>query len=63
MENIGQQFKNLIDPSTALGAFLISIFASFVGGFFTSNKMKKKNIQKARDVDGDMIQDSTVDRR
>lgn len=56
-----QQFSNLIDPSTALGAFVISILASFVGGFFTGKKVT--NIQKAKIVIGDMNQNSTTLKR
>ena len=42
-----EQFKNLFDPSTALGAFLISfvagIAASFFGGYKLGKYVKKNN--------------------
>jgi hypothetical protein len=55
-----EQFSNLINPSTGLGAFLISLLATFVGGFFVG---KATNIQKGKNVGGDMIQNSKVDKR
>lgn len=61
MDNLFQQFSNLIDPSTALGAFLISILASFLSGFFTSKKIT--NIQKSKTVIGDMNQNSKIYKR
>lgn len=62
--NLIQQFKNLFDPSTALGAFLISFFAGVLGslvvGFFSGRKYQE-SIQKENNVDvieaGDIIQD------
>ena len=52
--NLAQQFQNLFDPSTALGAFLISfasgIVVSFLGGFFGGFKYQKK-INKENSVD------------
>jgi hypothetical protein len=61
MDNLFQQFGNLIDPSTTLGAFVISIFASFIGGFFTGKKVK--NIQKSHEVHGDMYQNPKIYKR
>lgn len=58
METIIEQFKNILDPSNALGAFLISVIASLIVGFFTGKNAN--NIQKAFFVKGDMIQDSHV---
>ncbi len=57
------EFGKLFDPSTTLGAFLISLLASYFVGFFTTkavNKFKKKNIQKSNIVYGDMNQDSFI---
>lgn len=51
--NIVEQFNSIIDPSTTLGAFLISPIASVVVGFFTG--MKITNIQRGKNVKGDMI--------
>lgn len=56
--NIIEQFNAIIDPSTTLGAFLISTIASLVVGFFTGIKIT--NIQKGKNVKGDMIQNSKV---
>ena len=36
--DIVQQFQNLFDPSTALGAFLISFIAGIVSSFFVGRK-------------------------
>ncbi len=55
--NIFNQFLNLIDPSTSLGAFLISLLATFVGGFLFG---KASNTQSGKHVGGDMIQSSKV---
>ncbi len=42
------QFQSLLDPSTTLGAFLISMVASiavsFFFGFLTGKTYKKKNV-------------------
>lgn len=63
-ENLSQQFNVLFDPSTALGAFLISlaasIVASFLLGFFSSKIVFK---QKAKNVEGDMMQGNKVTKR
>lgn len=56
--NIIDQFTAIVDPSTTLGAFIISIAASLVVGFFTGKKVA--NIQKGKNVKGDMIQNSKV---
>lgn len=62
-----EQFKALIDPSTALGAFLISFFAgvvtSFLGGFFSGKAYEKKNIQKVKDNHGNMYQDCKIEQK
>lgn len=58
--DIIEQFMNLIDPSTSLGAFLISLGATFIGGFFVG---RASNTQKGKNVSGDMIQDSKVWKR
>jgi hypothetical protein len=65
---IFEQFKLLLDPSTARGAFIISIsasvIASFVAGFFTGKTVTKVTIvQKGKNVGGDMIQNSVVKKR
>lgn len=56
--NIFEQFIAITDPSTTLGAFIISITASLVVGFLTGKKVT--NSQKAKNVRGDMIQNSKV---
>lgn len=58
-------FKALIDPSTTLGAFLISLLAGILGGLFVgfitgSNYQKRKvNTIKADQIDGDVFQGSS----
>ena len=57
-----EQFKNLFDPSTALGAFLISfvagIAASFFGGYKLGKYVKKNNcIDISDSVEGNITQD------
>lgn len=58
------EFKNLLDPATTLGAFLISIIAgiivSFILGFFTGNTYTKKNILKLKKNDGVINIDSKI---
>ena len=48
--NLVEQFQNLFDPSTALGAFLISlasgIVVSFLGGFFSGRSYQRKSTRK-----------------
>lgn len=55
-----EQFKILIDPSGALGAFLISLSASIIVSFFFG---RATVYQKAKNVGGDMIQNSNVSKR
>lgn len=60
--DIIDQFKNLFDPGTALGAFLISLLSgiavSFFGGYKFGKKVKKKNtIDIGGEADGDIFQD------
>ena len=58
--NLVQQFQNLFDPSTALGAFLISLLAGVVCSFLFGRKYQKeidkKNSIEAEKV-GSIIQD------
>lgn len=61
MEGLMNQFKLLIDPSSALGAFLISSAASIFVGFIAGKKYE--NYQYARNVNGDVIQNSTVNKK
>lgn len=56
--NILDQFIAIMNPSTTLGAFIISIISSLVVGFFTGKKVT--NTQKGKNVRGDMIQNSRV---
>lgn len=56
--NIIEKFDTIINPSTTLGAFIISIVASLIVGFFTRKRVS--NIQKGKNIKGDMIQDSEV---
>ncbi len=44
--NLVQQFQNLLDPSTALGAFLISLLAGVVCSFCLVENIKKKLTRK-----------------
>lgn len=63
--SIFEQFHSIVNPSTTLGAFLISIAASIVAsgliGFFTGRQyqkmIEKKNSIKANAVMGSIIQD------
>ena len=58
--DIVQQFQNLFDPSTALGALLISFIAGIVSSFFVGRKFQKeidkKNYVEVHKV-GEIIQD------
>jgi len=54
--SIIDQFTILFDPSSALGAFLISIAASLVVGFWGGKIYS--NIQIGKNVHGDMNQNS-----
>ena len=58
--DIVQQFQILFDPSTALGAFLISFIAGIVSSFFVGRKFQKeidkKNYVEVHKV-GEIIQD------
>lgn len=58
--NLVQQFQNLFDPSTALGAFLISLLAGVVCSFLLGRKYQKeidkKNIIEAKKANS-IIQD------
>ena len=51
-------FVAIVDPSTTLGTFIISIVASLIVGFLTGKKVT--NIQKGKNIKGDMIQNSKV---
>lgn len=63
MSILYEQFKNLFDPGTALGAFLISFIAgiatSFIGGVKCGKLMsiKKNSIDITETVEGDVSQD------
>ena len=58
--NLVQEFQNLFDPSTALGAFLISLLAGVVCSFLLGRKYQKeidkKNIIEAKKANS-IIQD------
>ncbi len=41
-----KQFQMLLDPGTTLGAFLISVAASIVVGFFSGKSYQKKVISR-----------------
>ena len=58
--NILEGFRALFNPSETLGAFLISIFATFVGGFLFG---RATNSIKARNTNGDIIQGSKVNKK
>jgi hypothetical protein len=55
-----RQFKNLLDPSNALGAFLISFFAGIASSFFAGRKYQMQ-IEKKNRIDvssvGEIMQD------
>lgn len=61
-------FSALIDPSTTLGAFVISMLASLVVGFFSGKTYGKYiskdtiNIQKNKKVEGDANVGCTIKR-
>lgn len=59
-----EQFKVLLDPSTALGAFLISMgsgaIISFIFGFSKGKNYEKKNILKLNNNYGEVNQDVKV---
>lgn len=56
-----KQFSNLLDPGTALGAFLISCIASCVCSFIGGAKWKeytiKENIVNSEKINGSIYQD------
>ena len=61
-------FNALIDPSTTLGAFVISVVASLVVGFLSGKTYGKYinkniiNIQKNKKVEGDANVGCTIKR-
>lgn len=60
--NIFQQFQMIMDPSTTLGAFTISVAASMFVGFLTGFKCKKiinKNNTIVADKTNNISQDIT----
>lgn len=65
MPSLAEQFENLIDPSTALGAFLISLVAglvcSFITGWQACKYKNRKNDIEANDVGGSINQDINSD--
>lgn len=58
---LGSQFSNLLDPGTALGAFLISCLAgctcSFIGGAKWKEYTVKKNLITSDEIKGSINQD------
>ena len=58
---LGNQFSNLLDPGTALGAFLISCAASwtctFIGGMKWKEHTIKKNKILSDEIKGSIYQD------
>ncbi len=58
--NIIEQFKNLLDPGNALGAFIISFIAgiasSFIGGYKAGRYIRNNSI-RADEVEGNVFQD------
>ena len=60
--NLVQQFQNLFDPSTALGAFLISLLAGVVCSFLLGRKYQKANsiIQDVRKTGKSDLADEKV---
>lgn len=60
MLSIVEQIKLLLDPSQALGAFLISVLASLFVGFFSGKEYQKKvsNTQKTVMNNGNMVQNN-----
>lgn len=58
---LGSQFSNLLDPGTALGAFLISCLAgctcSFIGGAKWKEHTMKKNKIISDEITGSIHQD------
>lgn len=58
--DIIEQFQILLDPATTSGAFIISLAATFIGGFFVGRSSVN---QKGKNVGGDMNQNSTIVKR
>ena len=54
---LGRQFSNLLDPGTALGAFLISCLASCTCSFIGGVKWKEHTVKKNK-ITGDEIKGS-----
>ena len=52
--NLVQQFQNLLDPSTALGAFLISLIAGIVCSFLLGMKFQKE-IDKKNSIEAEKV--------
>lgn len=52
--NLVQQFQNLVDPSTTLGAFLISLIASIVVSFLFGMKFQRK-IDKKNNIEVEKV--------
>lgn len=50
-----EQFQNLLDPSTALGAFLISLLAGIVTSFLLGMKFQKK-IDKKNSIEAEKVE-------
>lgn len=63
-----EQFKNLLDPGTTLGAYLISILASitisFLAGYQVcsrrNHKQKQSNQFRAFSNEGNVVQSNTI---
>lgn len=63
-----EQFQNLFDPSTALGAYLISILSSITVGFLTgyqvcsrrNHKQKQSNQFNVFSSRGKVVQSNTI---
>lgn len=61
---LGNQFSNLLDPGTALGAFLISCLAGWTCSFIAGAKWKEHTIKKNKitsdEIKGSIHQDMHI---
>jgi hypothetical protein len=61
MNRIYENIVNFLNPSTIVGALIIGILASLIVALLY-NRKHNVNIQKAKNINGDMIQNSTINK-
>lgn len=59
---LGNQFSNLLDPGTALGAFLISCLAGWTCSFIAGAKWKEHTMKKNK-IKGSIHQDMHIQKQ